>query len=197
MEKNIRKLEKIRSLIILERILSLLKLNKKFDVIRYNRHLQNKLKINIEDFKSVSGRYIKGLNENGNGRGKEYKLGTSIILFEGEYINWKKHGKGKEYYDIEFDEYYNYYNRNNDNNYGQLKFNGEYIKGKKINGKAYNKKGYEILILNNGKGKEYFENRNLQFEGDYINGIRWNGQGYNINGEKEFQIHNGTGNVKE
>ena len=40
------------------------------------------------------------------------------MAFEGEYLNWKRNGKGKEYYDN-----------------GKLKFEGEYLNGDK-NGKA-------------------------------------------------------------
>ena len=32
-----------------------------------------------------------------NGKGKEYLKGTNILIFEGEYRNGKKHGKGEEY----------------------------------------------------------------------------------------------------
>ena len=53
-----------------------------------------------------------------NGKGKEYILNTNKIIFEGEYINKKRSGKG-----IEYDEY------------GYVKFKGEYLNGKK-NGKG-------------------------------------------------------------
>ena len=33
-----------------------------------------------------------------NGNGKEYILNTNALLFEGEYLNGKRNGKGKEYY---------------------------------------------------------------------------------------------------
>ena len=49
-----------------------------------------------------------------NGEGKEYKRSTNKLIFEGKYLNNKKNGKGKDYY----------YN-------GELKFEGDYIKGKK------------------------------------------------------------------
>ena len=43
---------------------------------------------------------------------------------------------------------------------GNLKFEGDYIKGKK-----------------NGKAKLYYENSNAKFEGEYINGKKWKGKG--------------------
>ena len=45
---------------------------------------------------------------------KIYKLNTNILLFEGEYLNGKRNGKGKEYF----------YN-------SELKFEGEYLNGEK------------------------------------------------------------------
>ena len=76
-------------------------------------------------------------------------------------MNGKRNGKGKEY---------------NNNNNGYLIFEGEYLNGKKWNGKGYydNNILYEIK---NGKGyiKEY-EGENLIFEGEYKNGQR-NGKG--------------------
>jgi len=45
---------------------------------------------------------------------KEY-YDNGKLEFDGEYLNGKKHGKGKEY------DYY----------YGKLKFDGEYENGKK------------------------------------------------------------------
>ena len=45
-------------------------------------------------------------------------ISTNCKIFEGEYLNGKKHGKGKEYYDN-----------------GKFKFEGEYINGER-NGKG-------------------------------------------------------------
>ena len=49
---------------------------------------------------------------NGNGKVKEYNDYGNLV-FEGEYLNGKRNGKGKEYF------------------YGKLIFEGEYINGKK------------------------------------------------------------------
>ena len=64
------------------------------------------------------GEYLNGKR---NGKGKEYNDNNELI-FEGEYLNGKRNGKGKEY----------------DYN-GKLIFEGEYLNGKKWNGKGYNK----------------------------------------------------------
>ena len=62
------------------------------------------------------GEYLNGKR---NGKGKEY-IFNDRLLFEGEYLNGERNGKGKEYYwnDI-------------------IKFEGEYLNGKEWNGKGY------------------------------------------------------------
>ena len=90
--------------------------------------------------------------------------------------------------------------------YKDLIFEGEYLNGKRWNGKIYNEKNrilYELKegkgylkkynydnklkfegeYINgkkNGKGKEYYDNDKLLFEGEYLNGKRWNGKGYDL-----------------
>ena len=105
-----------------------------------------------------------------------------LLNYEGEYLNGKRNGKGREY---------------EKNHLSNLIFIGEYINGKKWNGKGYNNnniiyelkngKGYikeykfdqlifEGEYLNgekNGKGKEYYNN-DITFEGEYLNGKKWN-----------------------
>ena len=69
----------------------------------------------------------KGYDENGNvayelkkgnGKIKEYGIhnGKLVIIFEGEYRNGRRHGKGREY------------DRN-----GKLVYEGQYINGKRTN----------------------------------------------------------------
>ena len=57
---------------------------------------------------------------------------------------------------------------------GELKFEGEYLKGQKWNGKGYNKIGEINFQIKdgNGKGKEYYDDGKLEFEGEYLNGQR-------------------------
>ena len=52
---------------------------------------------------------------NGNGKVKEYNSINSELEFEGEYLNGKRHGKGKEY---DFDD--------------KLLFAGDYLNGKRV-----------------------------------------------------------------
>ena len=85
------------------------------NLILYNKQLQKIIGVGIEDYKKASGRYK--IVEN-NGKGREYILNSNKLIFEGEYLNWKRNGKGKEY-DYE----------------GKLEFEGEYLNGKR-NGKG-------------------------------------------------------------
>ena len=71
-------------------------------------------------------------NEKRNGKGKEYDYYTKKIIFDGEYIDNKRNGIGKEY----------------DKN-GVLRFKGEFKEGKKWNGKGYNNKGKIDYIIKN------------------------------------------------
>ena len=61
------------------------------------------------------GEYLNGKR---NGKGKEYSI-YGKIEFEGEYLNGKRNGKGKEYYIFN----------------GELKFEGDYLNGKRWSGK--------------------------------------------------------------
>ena len=97
-------------------------------------------------------------------------------MFEGEYLNGKRNGKGKEFY----------YN-------GKLMFKGEYLNGKKWNGNGYNDNS-RIYSLKDGKGfvkeygHEYCYEDLLIFEGEYINGEK-NGKGieYDDFGRLKFE----------
>ena len=177
MEGKIYGLEKIKSNIILKRILNGITKYKYFHLINFNKALQKRINININDYKNLTKKIKIGPR---NGFGKEFKKDNEILIFEGEYINGKKSGKGQEYYEN-----------------GQIKFEGEYFEGRKIEGKGYDNKGNEYLkIERNGKGKEYNKNGKVVFEGEYFNGKRWNGTRYNEKNELIFQIKNGKGKGK-
>ena len=60
-------------------------------------------------------------------KGKKYDRYIDELIFEGEYLNGKRHGKGKEYWE-------------------DIEFEGEYLNGKRHGkGKEYNYKG-EIIF---------------------------------------------------
>ena len=181
-DKNVILKDAIKSKHITKIIFSFLTSNKILNMMIYNKYFQNLLNIGIENYKNICKRYIIGEI---NGKGKEYSLDKNILIFEGEYLNRKRNGKGIEY-DYE----------------GLLLFEGEYLNGKrKGKGKEYYFNGnlkFEGEYLNgekNGKGKEYFINGNLYFIGEYLKGKKWNGKGFNKYGGYAFRIKNGNGYI--
>ena len=173
---------------------------------KYNKY--KKLILEIE--------YSKEEEFNKKGKGKEYAEGNKLI-FEGEYLNKKRNGKGKEYFCPR--------NEGRGENVldPKIKFVGEFKNGLKWEGKGYNPEGdlvYELKNGNgkikeygingdlsfegeylngirNGKGKEYHINKNLLFEGEYKNGLKWDGKGYNKEKKLAYELKNGKGYIKE
>ena len=124
MENEYQKLDiilfNVKSLYIITNIFSYLNDKQKLSLIHYNKQIQKRLEINFEFFKKISGREIIGER---NGFGVEYDLNSSSLIFEGEYKNGKRNGKGKEY----------------DNDI--FVFEGEYLNGKRHGkGKEYENK---------------------------------------------------------
>ena len=126
----------IESFIIVKKLISLLENKTKLEIIKYNKKMQAKFELIIDDYKKESGRYIKGER---NGKGKEYKLVNNQIVFEGEYLNGKRNGKGKEFYYTDKLKFEGEYLNGKRNGKGKefyytdkLKFQGEYLNGKKM-----------------------------------------------------------------
>ena len=134
-------------------------------LIIYNKSCKKKLNIYIKDYIQLSGRYRYYLKE----KIIEISIEKKVKVFEGEYLNKKKNGKGKEYY----------YN-------GKIKFEREYLNGKRNGkGKEYNDNGtikFEGEYLNdikwNGEAEEYGYFNKLLFKGQYLDG-KQNGTIYN------------------
>jgi len=109
----------------------------------------------------------------GKGDITEYDDYGDYKIYEGEYLNERKNGYGKEYYDN-----------------GGIKFEGIYINGTKWNGTGYTDKNESAFELIDGNGlvKEYYDNGKLQFEGEYLKGEK-HGQGkeYYKNGKLKFE----------
>ncbi len=165
--------EKIKCVYIVEIIFNHLEDNKKLNIMKYNKYLQDRLNIDIDDYKKVSGRYItyvgneydttnkkllyigEYMNGERNGKGKEFD-GKGNLIYFGKFKNGKRHGKGREFSDINRKLTLHsdglYYNM------GEKVFEGEFKNGKK-----------------NGKGEEYYKGK-LIFKGVYLNGKR-NGKG--------------------
>ena len=122
---------------------------------------------NYDDNNGNNGNNIKIDFELKEGKGliKEYDNKDKLI-FEGEYLNGQRNGKGKEY-----------------NYQGDLMFEGDYLNGLKWNGKVYDSNKEKNYELKEGKGyiKEYFDY--IIFEGEFSNGKR-NGHGKEYINEK-------------
>ncbi len=195
---------KIKSKSFLKLLFSKINEKIKLEMIKNNKDVQTKIGINIINYKIFSKKY-KVYQKS---KGKEYDIVTNNILFEGEYLNQKRNGKGKEYNkykNLIFEGEYKNGKRNGkgkefyDNN--KLYFEGEYNNGKKWNGRAYDLNGNLLYVLNEGKGtvKEYDYSGYLIFEGEYLNGQReGKGKEYKYNkiifeGKYKYEKRNGEG----
>ena len=79
------------------------------------------------------------------------------MIYDGEYLNGKKNGEGKEYDDgkLQFEGEYLYDYRLKGREYinERLEYEGEYLFNKKYNGKGYDEDCNIIYELKNGTGK--------------------------------------------
>ena len=94
------------------------------------------------------------------------------LIYDGEYLNGQRSGKGKEYTMFfnhkfrwySFNDYIGTVKNNDKRDEVKLLYEGEYLNGKR-----------------HGKGKEYDEfDGLLVFEGEYLNGKKWNGKANEI-----------------
>ena len=84
------------------------------------------------------------IKEGDDGNGLRTYFDIDILKFEGEYLNGKRHGKGKEYDETSL----------------KLKFEAEYLKGKRTG------KGKEYYV-------DYRDEVYLIFEGEYVDGLKY------------------------
>ena len=106
-----------------------------------------------------------------SGKGKEYDM-NGELLFEGEYLDGNKwNGKGKIF-----------------DNINQIFFEGDILKGKIWNGNIYDINNNIISEIKNGNGviKTYSQMNKIKFEGKYINGIM-TGKEYDDYGKLVFK----------
>ena len=173
----------IKSSYFVKKVFSYINIKKKLKIIKYNSTIKNKINLNLTYYKLFSTRYIIYSTKKS---GKEYNL-RNELLYEGEYLNGERSGKGKDYcngWNYFEGEYLNGQRNGKGkeyNEYGTLLFEGEYIKDQRKKGKAYEDGNliYEGEYSNgerNGKGKEYDDKGKLIFEGEYFNGKKWNGK---------------------
>ena len=182
-------MKEVKSTLIFKKIFVYIDEERKLKLAKYNKSIQDKLNIKLINYKLFNGKYIIYETKL---KGKEYYGENDAMMFEGEFKNGEKNGKGKEYnnggnlYKFKIIEKMKfkgiklkkeYIKEKIDNNI--LTFEGEYLKGKRNGkGKEFDSEGnlvFEGEYLNgekNGKGKEYDYNGNLIFEGEYLKGFK-------------------------
>ena len=163
-KENPGKIFNIKSKVIIKNIFSFILEKKKLYLIKVNNQIKNKLEIDIESYKKIC---VKERISEKNGYGVEYDTNTFSLVFEGEYLNWKKNGNGKEF----------------DDN-GKLIFEGVYLNGKR------NGKGKVYHIFKGYKSHDFSDNF---YEMEYLNGKMWNGKICDDKGNIIFEIKNGKG----
>ena len=182
-------LENIKSTYFFKTIFSYIEEKTKLKIIKCNKNLQQKLKINIINYKFLSQRFIIYETKS---KVKEYNYDGELI-YEGEYLNGKRSGKGNEFFldELVFEgEYLNGKRNGKGKIYenGKLIFEGEYIKGKLINDN-FDKNGKIITKCKDGEITQIYDFRGkLIFEGEFLNGEK-NGKGkeYNNYGKLIFE----------
>ena len=135
-------LKNVKSSYFAKIVFSYIDEKQKLKLVKYNKSLQQKMDISINNYIHFKGNYIiyesngKGkecdyygqlifegeyLNGERNGKGKEiHPHICGVSIFEGEFLNGKRNGKGKEY------------------DYGRLEYDGDYLNGKRHGrGKLY------------------------------------------------------------
>jgi len=167
-------LKNIKSTYFIKKLFNYLDEKKKLKIVKCNKDLQNNIDINIINYKYFSERYI--IYES-NVIGKEYNSYSDKLIYEGEYLNGKINGKGKEY-DNYFGTVYEGKYLNGKRNgkgkeyhrTGEIIFEGEYFDNKRWIGTGYveGKKIYTLSNDTNGKGQEFNNSGTLIFEGEYL-----------------------------
>jgi len=149
-KNRIKLIENIKSKYITQMIFSYIDEKIKLKLVKNNKQIQNKLDITIYNYMFFNEKYF--IFEK-NGIMKEYNKYNDELIYEGEYLNGKRNGKGKEY----------------DNGY--LIFEGEYLNGNRWYGYEYD--GYNNILYELKNGNGILKNFNcglFKFEGVYLNG---------------------------
>ena len=186
-------LNNIKSPFLYRLLFSFLEEGVKLNIIKINKILQKRLDITKAHYRIFSGKYFVNV---GNNLRKVYDAYKNVVIFEGEYANGKKNGKGKDYSEngsLNYEgEYLNGKRHGKGKEYAYSKdtliFEGEFKNGKRWNGNVYDRTGHLVYKLKEGKGyvKEFYSDH-LLYEGEYVNGEK-NGKG------KEY--HRYFGNVE-
>ena len=143
----------IKSSYFMEKVFSYINIKKKLKIVKYNEAIKNKIHLNLSYYKIFSSRSY--IIYNTKKSGKEYNFRNDLV-YEGEYLNGERSGKGKEYCNA-----WNY-------------FEGEYLNGKRNGkGKEYDDdiimyEGEYLNGMKHGRGKENNHKGFLFFDGEYL-----------------------------
>ena len=182
-------IKNINSTFFIPQIFSFINDKVKLKILQRNKYYQNLIGVSIINYKILSERSVEYRSD---GKVKEYSLYNDQLIFEGEYLNGKRNGKGKEYDlagELIFEGEYLNGKRNGHgreyNDYDLYAFDGEFKNGKKWNGSGCDRYGNIINEFKEGKGfiKEIYSSEDyfkVMFEGEYVNGER-NGKGTEMN----------------
>ena len=182
-------IKNIKSTFFIPQIFSFINDKVKLKILQRNKYYQNLIGVSIINYKILSQRCVEYRSD---GKVKEYSLYNDQLIFEGEYLNGKRNGKGKEYDlagELIFEGEYLNGKRNGHgreyNDYDLYAFDGEFKNGKKWNGTGCDRYGNIINEFKEGKGfiKEIYSSEDyfkVMFEGEYVNGER-NGKGTEMN----------------
>ena len=86
-------LTNIKSSFFIQKLFSYIEDINKLGIAKYNKAMQNMIKINLIDYRLFTGKNIIYDSKN---YGKEYDI-KGILLYEGEYLDGRRSGKGKEF----------------------------------------------------------------------------------------------------
>ena len=89
---------------------SYVNLKQKFEILKHNKSLQNAININIRHYQLFNGDILNKENWDV----KEYNGIIDELVFEGEYLNCKRNGKGKVFDYNDFLIFESEYKDNND-----------------------------------------------------------------------------------
>ena len=150
-------IKNIQSEFFIRKLFSNIYEDRKLKLVIYNKAIQKIIEISLINYKFMSGKYVVLELD---GQGKEYNSYNDKLIFKGEYLKRKRHGKGEEF-DVN----------------GELVYSGEYLNGKRHGtGKEYYSEKYLKEKEEDEKGNKSYKNI-VSFEGEYLNGKKWNGKG--------------------
>ena len=89
-------LEQIKSSFITKEIFAYISNERKLELIKYNKHMQKILDVNLLNYKIYSGKYLL-IDKNGIGKEFDYE---GNLIFEGQYLKGKKMEKEKNIFVI-------------------------------------------------------------------------------------------------